>query len=131
LITREERYLGSSSGQKHFHYSLGWGLLGILITVPCLTFLQLKGSSAWFWMLASLNTWHALGLVFLSGVARRQVLRADRETVRGEVPKKEYSALLQKLQNHNPTETHAAWLHEFLFHSMPALETRLKRLEHL
>jgi hypothetical protein len=131
LIMREERYLGWSSGQKHFHYSLGWGLLGVLFAIPGITLLDLTGVSSWLWMLSALTTWHCLGLVVLPGIARRQVLRADSEMVAGEVSKREYAALLKKLQSYNWTPTHVMGVTEILFYSIPSLQTRLDRLERL
>lgn len=131
LIMREERYLGWSSGQKHFHYGLGWGLLGVLVSIPGIALLDLTGISSWLWMLAALTTWHCLGLVILPGIARRQVLRVDSEMVSGNVSKREYVLLLKKLQSYNWTPSHVMAVTEILFYSIPSLETRLNRLDRL
>jgi STE24 endopeptidase len=131
LITREERYLAWSSHQKHFHYSLGWGLLGVLVTIPEISLLVLSGIASWLWMLAALTTWHGLGVVILPGIARRQILKADSEMAKAEVSKKEYASLLKKLYRQNGTPSPGLGILEPLFHSMPSLETRLNRLEHL
>jgi len=131
LITREERHLGWAASQKHFHIALGWGLLGILLTIPGIPLLGLSGVCSWLWMLAALTSWHCLSLVTLPSISRRQILKADAELVRGDVTKKEYAALLRKVQSYNWTPVHAMGITEILFYSVPSLETRLNRMERL
>jgi len=131
LIMREERHLGWASGQRQFHECLAWGLLGILVTIQGINFLDLKGMASWFWMLAALTTWHSAGVVALSWMSRRQVFQADRETVKSEVTKKEYGQLLRKLQEKNRTAFRTGRISGWLFHPMPSLECRLRHIERL
>ena len=72
-----------------------------------------------------------LALFLLPAYSRKKHLIADARIITHGVDKKEYSALLKKLQILNSTEDKTSTLIETIFHPIPTLKSRLQPLDRL
>ncbi|NJK93097.1 MAG: hypothetical protein HC904_15525 [Blastochloris sp.] len=129
MIWREEMFFDPTRGIKALALCLTFYLSGILLGLMSSAVLSLQGWAAWFWLVAFISTWSFLALFVFPFATRRDHADADRMMIRHGIPAFEYAALLKKIQQCNQTETQVpAWV-ESIFHPVPTLSSRLKKLE--
>lgn len=132
LIWRDETIIGSKKIRKHFYSSLIYCVLGLV--VACYLVFNIKLPlfwSQWFFSISLLSSWFFLSLFLLPSYSRKKHLIADAQMITQGVDKKEYSALLKKLQTLNNTEDQTSTLIETIFHPIPTLKSRLQQLDRL
>ena len=132
LIWRDETIIGPQKMRKHFYYSWIYCVGGLAVACYLVFNMILPLLwSQWLLSISLLSSWFFLALFLLPSYSRKKHLIADAQIITHGVDRKEYSALLKKLQTLNSTEEKTSTLIETIFHPIPTLKSRLQQLDSL
>lgn len=130
LIWRDEKIIGSQEKLRQFYYSLAYCVFGLILACCLVSHMTSPLFwERWFWCVSFLSSWFFLSLFLLPSYSRRRHLIADRQVIALGITKKEYIALLKKIQFLNKSEQETSSWIEYIFYPIPTLYSRLEQLQ--